>query len=94
MTDYEESQRRILTLEHEIDNLKADMTNAHELQMAVESNKVAASQAIAQNTKLKNEFEQLHQMMQILVSRLFRKLPCVFISKKNDSCHLISVDNV
>lgn len=68
MTDYEESQQRSCALEREIENLKADMTNAHELQMAVESNKVAASQAIAQNTKLKNEFEQLHQMVQILVS--------------------------
>lgn len=44
------------------------MTNAQELQMAVESNKVAASQAIAQNTKMKNEFEQLHQLVQTLVS--------------------------
>lgn len=58
-------------MELEVENFKADMTNAQELQMAVESNKVAASQAIAQNSKMKKEFEELRQMVQILVSSSF-----------------------
>lgn len=50
-----------------METLKIEITKSNELQMAVESNKVAASQAISQNNKLKKELEKLNEIINLLV---------------------------
>lgn len=51
-------------MERELEDFKVEIKNSKELQMAVESNKVAASQAITQNNKLKAELEKLNQIIE------------------------------
>lgn len=67
LDEYGPLQEKIRSLENELENAKSDVTNAHELQAAVESNKVAASQAIAQNAKLKEELVRLNACVDELV---------------------------
>lgn len=51
-------------MERELEDFKVEIKNSKELQVAVESNKVAASQAITQNNKLKAELEKLNQIIE------------------------------
>ncbi|XP_075214330.1 Golgi matrix protein 130 kD isoform X2 [Lycorma delicatula] len=55
----EECSSRVMHLERTIERLEADHPDAGLLQAAIESDKVAASRAIAQNTDLKKQLEEL-----------------------------------
>ncbi|XP_065202689.1 golgin subfamily A member 2-like isoform X2 [Planococcus citri] len=66
LEEYVPLHEKIRILENELENSRTDATNAHELQSVVESNKVAASQAIAQNSKLKEELVRLNACVEDL----------------------------
>lgn len=79
------AKQTIYELERELENIKVEMADSNELQMAIESNKVAASQAISQNNKLKAELERLNEVIELQVSSCFS-----VIMKKVNEFHAFS----
>lgn len=68
VSDYEEWKHKAISLEGNLEALKNEMMSTTELQNEIESNKVAASQAILQNNKLKIELERLNNLINAMVS--------------------------
>lgn len=68
VSDYDEWKHKAISLEENLEALKNEMMNIGELQKEIESNKVAASQAISQNNKLKTELERLNNLINAMAS--------------------------
>lgn len=68
VSDYEEWKYKAIGLEENLEALKTEMMNTNELQNEIESNRVAASQAISQNNKLKTELERLNNLINAMAS--------------------------